>query len=69
MEERVKGGNIKLRPDEWRSGENIWLMDVLGPVEVQKEMISKLKEQVFKEKKVKSLQPAPDGKGMAAVEW
>ncbi len=33
------------------------------------EAAKELKEKVFKDEKVKSFQPAPDGQGMAVVEW
>ena len=67
--ERVKAGNPKLRPDEWKSGDNLWLMDMVAPPEAQEELLKKLREQVFKGRKIKTLQPAPDGSGMAVVEW
>ncbi len=44
-------------------------MDLIVPFGGQGEAAQELKEKVFKDKKVKSLQPASDGQGMAAVEW
>ncbi|MBF0454695.1 MAG: toxin-activating lysine-acyltransferase [Magnetococcales bacterium] len=68
-ENRIKAGHPRLRPDEWKGGDRLWLIDVVGPQEAQNELLKQLREKVFKGKKVKTLQPAPDGQGMAVVEW
>ncbi len=44
---------LKLRPEEWKSGDIIWLIDVAAPPEVSKAMIDNLLTTVFKGKNVK----------------
>jgi len=61
--------NSKLRPAEWKSSDIIWLMDVLAPFGGAEQMLQELRTQTLKGKKIKTLQPAPDGNGMAVVEW
>lgn len=68
-EQRMMQGIRKLGPADWNSGDRLWLMDLIIPFGGQQEAAKELKEKVFKDKKVKSLQPAPDGQGMAVVEW
>lgn len=38
---------VRLRPDEWRSGEHLWLIDVVGPPQVVKGLMDQLSENVF----------------------
>ncbi len=46
-----------------------WLMDLIVSFGGQQEAAKELRETVLKGQKIKSLQPAPDGVGMAVVEW
>jgi len=69
VEERLRDGSTKLRPEEWRSGENLWLMDIVAPFGGADFVIKELREKVFAGKRVKTWQPAPDGSGVAVVEW
>lgn len=69
VEERLKSGGTRLKPEDWRSGENLWLIDLCAPFGGGEFILRELREKVFKGQKVKSLQPAPDGSGMAVVEW
>lgn len=39
---------VKLRPDEWRSGEINWIIDVLGDEKIMQSLYAKLKGDVFK---------------------
>jgi len=47
----------------------VWLMDLIVPFGGQQEAAKELRETVLKGQEIKSLQPAPDGVGMAVVEW
>jgi cytolysin-activating lysine-acyltransferase len=42
----------RLRPDEWRSGDNLWLMLAVGDRRVLGELLAKLSTTVFKERTV-----------------
>ncbi len=68
-EARMLQGIRKLGPADWKSGDRLWLMDLIVPFGGMQEAAKELRETVLKGKKVKSLQPAPDGSGMAVVEW
>ena len=59
----------RIAPMDWKSGDNLWLMDLICPFGGQDEAMKELKEKAFKGKTVKTLQPAPGGEGMAVVEW
>jgi len=39
---------VKLRPDEWRSGEINWLIDIIGDQTIMQGLYAKLKNDVFK---------------------
>ena len=69
VEERLKSGATRLKPEDWRSGDNLWLIDLCAPFGGGEFILRELRENVFKDQKVKSLQPSPDGSGMAVVEW
>ena len=44
---------IRLRPDEWRSGEILWLVDVVGMPEAVSQLLNRLKSERFNERSVK----------------
>lgn len=46
-------GPIKLRPDEWRSGETLWLIDVVGSPSAATQLLSRLQSNAFKDRQVK----------------
>jgi cytolysin-activating lysine-acyltransferase len=68
-EKRLTDGARRLRPDDWKSGDRLWLIDVVAPFSGQAAIIKELHEKVFAGQKVKALQPSPDGKGVTVVEW
>ena len=66
---RMTAGNVKLAPTEWSVGDQAWLVDLVAPFGGHEQVLKELKEQVFVDRTLKSLQPAPDGTGVAVVEW
>ncbi|MBL8669769.1 MAG: toxin-activating lysine-acyltransferase [Alphaproteobacteria bacterium] len=62
-------GVKKMAPTDWKTGDRAWLMDVICPMGGADLAIKDLRETVFKGQKVKTLQAAPDGSGVAVVEW
>ena len=44
---------IRLRPDEWHSGEILWLVDVVGMPEAVRQLLERLKDDRFKDHPVK----------------
>jgi hemolysin-activating ACP:hemolysin acyltransferase len=53
---------IRLRPDEWRSGGILWLVDAVGDGRVIASILKKLGETVWKGREVKVRRRAQDGK-------
>jgi len=66
-EKRIKKNVMKLKPAEWRQGDRLWIIDVIAPFGGAKELLQKLNETEFKDKKVNLMRPRKDGKGMEAV--
>jgi cytolysin-activating lysine-acyltransferase len=54
----------RLAPGEWKSGEQLWLIDFIAPLGGDDAMIKELREKVFSGQKVKTLQRAADGSGI-----
>ena len=62
----VSAGRVgRLAPDEWKSGENLWLIDFIAPFGGGDAMIDELREKVFPGQKVRTIQRAPDGSGIS----
>jgi cytolysin-activating lysine-acyltransferase len=53
---------VRLRPNEWASGDNMWLMALAGHPRAVPEFLKQLRENEFKGKQVKMRLRAPDGK-------
>src|SRR5215475_3236706 len=53
---------IRLRPDEWRSGDVLWLIDAVGDPRVVPQLLKKLVETTFKGREVKIRVVGENGK-------
>jgi cytolysin-activating lysine-acyltransferase len=53
---------VRLRPNEWASGDNMWLMAVAGHPRAVPEFLKQLLETEFKGRQVKMRLRGPDGK-------
>lgn len=53
---------IRLRPDEWKSGEIPWLIEMVGNAQAVKLLFDKLQKEVFISKGFKMRTPGQDGK-------
>jgi cytolysin-activating lysine-acyltransferase len=60
-EARLMQGVRKLSPTDWKSGDRLWLVDLVVPFGGTDEVLKELREQVFKDKKAKTLRPSPEG--------
>ncbi|MEK9967765.1 MAG: toxin-activating lysine-acyltransferase [Ferrovibrio sp.] len=60
-EARLMQGVRKLAPNDWKSGDRLWLVDLVVPFGGTEEVLKELREQVFKDKKAKTLRPSPEG--------
>lgn len=47
VDERLRKGDVKLRPQDWNSGEKAWLIDMLLPFGGTDQVLKELKSQVF----------------------
>jgi len=65
---RLAGGSHRVSPKDWKSGDGLWLIDLVAPFGGGDAIIKELREKVFKGQTVKTLQPAPSGEGVAVVE-
>ncbi len=53
---------VRLRPDEWTSGDTLWLIDAVGAPEAVKAMVERMGEAVFEGKPFKLRARGEDGK-------
>ena len=47
-EQRLLNGGMKLRPDEWKNGDRLWLLELVAPFGGQDEILHDLSKNVFK---------------------
>jgi len=50
VDERLRNGSTKLRPEEWNSGENLWLVDLVVPFGGAEFVVNELREKVLVKK-------------------
>lgn len=53
---------MRLKPEDWRSGDILWLVDAVGPAKLIGSMLQQLHGKVFKGRQVKLRAQGPDGK-------
>ena len=56
---------IRLRPDEWRSGDILWLVEIVGDPRVVPQLMKRLGDTAFKGRDVKIRARGEDGKPVA----
>lgn len=56
------GQPMRLRPDEWRSGDILWLFDAVGDARIVPALLKQLGDTVFKGREVKVRGRGEDGK-------
>lgn len=61
-ENRLIAEGGKLRPDEWRSGDRMWLIELVAPFGGEDEILRDLKASVFAGQSFKFHRTGPDGK-------
>ena len=70
VEQRLAGGVGKLRPQDWKSGDKLWVMleacfqhdEVIAPFGGAEEMVKDLKEKVFPDRAINFVAVTKDGK-------
>ena len=58
---------IKLRPDEWRSGDVLWLIDAVGDGNAIPHLLRQVQEMVFKARDVRMRTPDANGRPIVRV--
>lgn len=68
-EERLLSGRARLAPKDWRSGDRLWLIDLVAPFGGAKDVLKDVRDNIFPSRPMKQLVPDADGKGVRPVEW
>ena len=55
-------GTSKLRPQDWKSGDHLWVVEVIAPFGGSEEMVKDLKSHVFAERESKFVAYGKDGR-------
>jgi cytolysin-activating lysine-acyltransferase len=66
-QERLVAGAHKLRPDEWKGGENLWLIELVAPFGATDEILGDLSASVFEGRPFKFHNIGPDGQRRTSV--
>ena len=66
-DQRLMSGGGKLRPDEWQSGDNYWLIELVAPFGAGDEILADLQASIFAGKTFKFHRATPDGRREVAV--
>lgn len=64
---RLSEGTTKLRPHDWKSGEQLWVVDVIAPFGGAENMVRELKAKVFPSREVRYVRMDAKGKEVAVV--
>lgn len=67
VEQRLKVGTSRLRPQDWKSGNSLWVVEVIAPFGGAEEMVKDLKAKVFAERELRFLAIGPQGQREARV--
>ena len=67
VEANLMAGTTKLRPQDWKSGIKLWVVEVIAPFGGAEEMVKDLKEKVFPEREVKYLTVSKDGRQVRTI--
>lgn len=67
VEKRLLSGQTKLQPQDWKSGDKIYVMDVISPFAQGKEVLNQLQQNQLKDQKVNILRPSKEKKGLESV--
>jgi cytolysin-activating lysine-acyltransferase len=66
VEARLLSGSARMRPQDWKCGDTLWVVDVIAPFGGTDEMLKDLKAKVFPDREVR-FRAVEGGKGVARV--
>jgi hypothetical protein len=55
VEVRLAAGTSRMRPQDWKSGDRLWVVEVIAPFGGAEEMVKDLKAKVFAEREMRFL--------------
>ncbi|MEQ1887886.1 MAG: toxin-activating lysine-acyltransferase [Alphaproteobacteria bacterium] len=61
VEARLQSGIGKLKPEEWKSGPHLWLVELIAPLGGAEEMLADLQANIFGDASFKLHRTGPDG--------
>lgn len=67
VEERLAVGTTRLRPQDWKSGDRLWVVEVIAPFGGAEEMVKDLKAKVFPQREMKFLTTGAQGRQVKAI--
>jgi cytolysin-activating lysine-acyltransferase len=67
VEARLAAGNARMRPQDWKSGDRLWVVEVIAPFGKGEEMVRDLKAKAFPERLMKVLTVGSQGRQVKAV--
>ncbi len=67
VEARLAAGANRLRPQDWKSGDRLWLVEAIAPFGGADAMVKDLKEKVFPGREIKALAIGPKGREVRVV--
>lgn len=62
VDKRLSSGINRLAPNEWNSGENLWLVDIIAPLGGVEHLLSELKSRYFPNEPMKVIVTSENGK-------
>lgn len=66
VEARLLSGNARMRPQDWKCGDKLWIVEVVAPFGGTDEMLKDLKGKVFKDREVR-FRAVEGGRGVVRV--
>ena len=67
VEARLAAGTTRMRPQDWKSGDRLWVVEAIAPFGGAEEMVKDLKTKVFPEREIKALSVGPKGREVRVV--
>ena len=67
VEERLKSGSARLRPQDWKSGTKLWIVEIIAPFGGHEAMMTDFKQQLFKDTDVHYLLRSEKGNEVRTV--
>ncbi len=66
--DRYRHAPHRLTPADWKSGDQIWIVDLVAPFGGARELLTELKDKVFAGQPIRQLAPAVEG-AADFIEW